>query len=448
MVEKESSTKVRCASDEKAAEAAFVQMKKNKVGMVPVIAQAGLAGTAPGYQERVHAFVTDWQLAVVRSITVKSGQNARRRIVTLGTSVLDVNLRAQVQATGIDALRVEMSTGCVTLRCIGKAPLWGEKGHSEVNLIAFATVPGAQLVPGGGLTHSTKQLAEYHRDRRLGIVIHAIDTSHSNFQVAAELVELGVEYAPLNLAPATVNLVLCDAQIPPQRMVLRSPPVSSATLEGRCSTLDCLLDAETLSLLINSPKSIDVAAYAVTRAKRQGVRIYTVLTPSLPLPFRIERLLSPDEACVCNLVEFAETVASLGIFCPVEEKRSNVAAVAQAISQILRLKVGADICVTLGELGCVAADAITGDVGHICLTYGAREQVRSHLKPERINGSGDRMFAVFAAQHARPQGTLIHNSRTLSAAYRACLEVLRTYSPQLHPKRNWFDVRIFSDLNH
>lgn len=419
--------------------------KNTSVALLP--ATRSLTGTMPKHEVVSHEFVTDWQLNAPDTLDKKLFPNMCRRVVTLGTSVLDVYLHGKAEAYGSGELRFETATSRFAVQCVGEPPVWGGKGLAVADLAAFADVPEAKTFPGGGVTHSTKQLVEYHRESRINFAISAIDTNHSSPQVATVFAKLGVEYTSLGLASAAINLVLSDAHIPPRRLVLRSPALPSASLGGKANTLELLLGPETIALLLNSPKSIEAAAYAVARAKSMGIPIYSVLTPSLPIPFRLERLFSSNETCVCNLSEFAEIVEKLGLVCPVDENQSSVAAVAQAISEVKHLKPCANICVTIGELGCVAADSASGVVCHIGLTTSARDKVRLCLKPERINGSGDRFFAVFATEHVRFQGRSTENSLSLHAARRACLEVVRSYNKHLNPTDDWFGVRIFSGRN-
>lgn len=417
-------------------------MKENTVVLKSVVADWRSTATTPKTDnDAARAFVQNRRFAHAGSTDVSSGSHC---VITLGTSVLDICLQAKVEPNGSGDLHVDIAGTRFPVRCVGTPPAWGEKGQAAVDLSIFAALAEARILAGGGLTHSARQLAIYKRDKQLDVRIIAIDTNDASSAVAAELAQAGAEYKSLGLAPAAVNLVLTSADIPPRRLVLRSPAVLQSALDDKFMVIDQLLGRDAISLLLNSPKSVEVARYAVVRAKTIGVRIYTVLTQSLPMQFRLERVLSSGEVCVCNLGEFAEIAAALGVYCPLDETPAHLLALVKAISEIVRATPCGDICVTLGELGCVIVDSTTGSICHVGLTPIARARVRASIKPELINGSGDRFFAVFAVEHARLQHSQIENSCMLNASRLACTEVVRNYSPKLHPDRDWFDVRILS----
>ena len=400
----------------------------------------------PGVEQNGEAFAVDWQLP--DPLAVEDGrpvQNGRERIVALGTPVDDIHLQAEhVEITG-DTLHFNTGGRRFAVRCAGKPPRWGEKGNAATDLAPFAAVPGARVVSGGGLAHSTEQLAKYRDENRLTFAIHAIDTTKSSRRLTVELSAMDVQLTSLDLAPVARNVILTNGHVPPERMALRSLALPPASLDTQAGVLDLLLGPDTVALLINSPKPPEVAAHAVTRAKANGVRVFTVLVPSLPIAFRLERLFSPVEVSICNLAEFFEIPSALGIPCPIDEKPASVAGVVRAMSEVFRRRPCGDLVVTMGELGCVVGDATTGVICHVGLASCAREQVRVSLRPEKVNGRGDRFLAVFAAEHLLFKFPPTERSRALHAARRASLEVVRSFSTRLHPDQNWFNVRIFPE---
>ena len=194
-------------------------------------------------------------------------------------------------------LRFETATSRFAVQCVGEPPVWGGKGLAVADLAAFADVPEATTFPGGGVTHSTKQLVEYHRESRINFAISAIDTNHSSPQVAAAFAKLGVEYTSLGLASAAINLVLSDAHIPPRRLVLRSPVLPSATL-GRQSqhTLITAWAGHNCTASQFPPKSIEAAILCRdSRQKHGSPHLFSNYRQRCQCLFRQERLFSSYE---------------------------------------------------------------------------------------------------------------------------------------------------------
>jgi len=119
------------------------------------------------------------------------------------------------------------------------------------------------------------------------------------------------------------------------------------------------------------------------------------------------------------------------------------------MSDVAQARPCGGLAVTLGAAGCVVGDATTGGIFHVGLTAWAREKVcvMLSLQPEKLNGSEDRFFAVFAAEHALVHDVPMERSRALNAARCACLAVVRSYCQFRDPKRNWCSVSHFSNNN-
>jgi sugar/nucleoside kinase (ribokinase family) len=376
-----------------------------------------------------------------------AGSSFRRcgRLVLLGTLTQDIQVCAIGVEFGVRSLCLTTRWESLTIPCLGEPPSWGEKGSSSEDLSSMAAHSGVRILKGGGLFHSTEQLARNRHVKAYGIGIHAVDTGTSSLELTPPSRDFSGFLTSLGLAPTPTNLIVTSGHLPPRRLVVRSTPQPPLPLNGQARVFDEVLCGGTLALLINSPRSDEAAACATATAKAHGVRIYTVLTPSLRLPFRLERLLSPNEVCVCNLSEFTEITRELGVPCPSAETPTSVAGVARALSLLSRFGIRADVAVTMGAVGCVFGDARTGLIAHVGLRRQAREIVWANLTPEKINGSGDRFAAELTAEHLFYTGLPADRSPMFHAVRFAAVEVLQGYSRSLRATPDWFDVRIFSE---
>ena len=143
-----------------------------------------------------------------------------------------------------------------------------------------------------------------------------------------------------------------------------------------------------------------------------------------------------------NLEECAALTGSLEIACPDDEILAPLGEVARALQRLMVLRPTGDLVVTLGPRGCLAAERATGTVLQVCLGPRPAAWVRAALReaPGRINGSGDRFFALLVRAHC---GTRTGGRRggIAPAAVSAVAGVLRSYDLGLDPTPDWVVVR-------
>ena len=118
---------------------ANADLEKN-ISIARLHATRALTGTTPENIVASHEFITDWQLEIPGALGTKLLPNGHRRVVTLGTSVLDVYLHGKTEAQGSGQLCFETATSRFAIQCVGNPPAWGGKGMAVADLAAFADV--------------------------------------------------------------------------------------------------------------------------------------------------------------------------------------------------------------------------------------------------------------------------------------------------------------------
>jgi sugar/nucleoside kinase (ribokinase family) len=360
------------------------------------------------------------------------------QIAVLGTPVRDAYLDVDAIEFPDQQVVFQVGQAQVTIAYRGEPIRFGEKRCAQRDLAGF-NLAGYTIRNGGGAYHTTEQLARLCAHHRLPVALSTIDAVMAWPELAAAYAQLGIRHISLALERSTTNLVLTHGQ--PDRLILKSPDAPLRLTETQVAHVRTMLPTALDVLVVNSPKSVDLAHVTLQHAQKAGAAQYSVLTPSLSVPDRIERLLGRDRASVCNLSEFALLAKAAGVDCPTQEETARCDEVAQAMAELAqRCKTG-DLVVTLGARGCLAGDRTTGTLVHIGLHahWGQRvqEQVRTH--PERKNGIGDRFFGSFVLSH-----TLLapgHGNRTVQATRRASVEMVRWLAPELAPDLNWFALR-------
>src|SRR5439155_20309648 len=124
------------------------------------------------------------------------------------------------------------------------------------------------------------------------------------------------------------------------------PP--TASLNGEWGRVEVGVESNLRLVIINSPKSDEVAKAGVFTARRSGAFLVVALTPSTSLDCRLRVLLANSHLSVANLAEFGELVAPLGIACPAEEHTFSLPEIADALSDLIELvEPPGDVIVTL-----------------------------------------------------------------------------------------------------
>jgi hypothetical protein len=332
------------------------------------------------------------------------------------------------------------------ISCVGR-PCWGGKCATDEDLSRFAGAPGVQAVPGGSLVNTSLALARALQGQP-PLKVRAIDTAATAPLASRALADAGIELLPLSLNPAPFNLVFSSPQGHGQRLILKSAPGACAALNGQLERIEEFFEGPLKALLTNSAKSSEVVKRAKSVARRAHAKQYSVLTTALPAHDRIHLQLATDDATMANLLEFAEVAEALGVPCPAEEETASLVDVANAMVEVADMVGCRDLVVSLGRRGALGLDATTGLLCRVSLTPWAEREVADVLcrQPERVNGSGDRFFGYFCIAHVLFTRDPRTWSRVKHSLVQATREVVRSYSPRLHPDAGWFEVRVFSEL--
>lgn len=374
-------------------------------------------------------------------------KNASRQlqIAVLGTPVRDTYVQANAIAFPDQCVAFQVGPTHFTVPYQGEPIRFGEKRYAQANLGSLALTECA-VCNGGGVYHTTAQLAKLCDQRHLSAAISTIDSVISWPELGSAYSQMAINHISLAVEQGTTNLILTNGQSTvgqPERLILKSPeapmPLSPRQLDPLLALLPNRLDM----LVVNSPKSIDLARSVIGVATQRGQAQYSVLTPALSLTDRIELLLTRDCASVCNLSEFALITKALGIDCPSNEESARLEEIAQAMAELARVCKTGDLVVTLGARGCLAGDRSTGVLVHVGLQLDHWQQVQSLglMHPERKNGIGDRFFGSFVLSHHLVSAQ--HGNRTVQAASRASLDMVRHLAPNLAPKLNWLAFHSF-----
>lgn len=361
------------------------------------------------------------------------------QIAVLGTPVRDAYLEADAIEFANQSLNLRTGQAQLTVAYQGEPIRFGEKRYAQSNLSSL-NLTGSAIRNGGGVYHTSAQLARLCAQRHLPAAISTIDSIVAWPELETAYGQLGINHISLALEQSTTNLILTNGQ--PDRLILKSPdtplPLSTKQINHLLQRLPERLDL----LVVNSPKSVDLAR-GVLQAARKAQAQYSVLTPSLSLHDRIELLLKHDQASVCNLSEFALIAKTLGIECPSHEESAPLDEVAQAMALVAHHCKTGDLVVTLGARGCLAGDRATGSLVHIGLQphHWQRVQDEVRMHPDRKNGIGDRFFGSFVLAHRLAASGC--GNRTAHATRHASLEMIHQLAPELAPELNWFAAYSF-----
>jgi hypothetical protein len=193
-------------------------------------------------------------------------------------------------------------------------------------------------------------------------------------------------------------------------------------------------------MLINSPKSAQLAALASRAAQRCGAPQYSVLTGSLSMEHTVDTLLARDRASVCNLREFAAISEHLGVKgCPSDEETAEPERVAKAMLEVAKRQTTGHLIVTLGRRGCLVLERSSRSVRHVHLKPRFYSLVQNLVRqrPRGVNAAGDRFFmGLVLALEMLPAG----NGHVTKAAVHASVEAVRRFAPELDPDSSWFAV--------
>jgi sugar/nucleoside kinase (ribokinase family) len=359
-------------------------------------------------------------------------------IAVLGTPVRDAYVDVDALAFAGRQVLFQMGHAHFAVAYQGEPIRFGEKRFARCDLGGLE-LAGCTVRNGGGVYHTTAQLARLCAQRRQPVALSAIDSVAAWPQLAAAYAHLGVRHISLGLEHNATNLILTQGK--PDRLILKSPDAPARLTAGQVEQLHGLLPAHLDALAINSPRSADLARAVLQAAQKTSAAQYSVLTPALPVQDRIELLLGRDRASVCNLSEFALLARAFGLACPADEETVRPEELAQVMAQLARMGKTGDLVVTLGAQGCLAGDRATGTLVHIGLHARHWRHVQEHVRahPERRNGAGDRFFGSFVLSHL----LAAHNSgnRTVQAARSASADMIRQLAPALRPHPNWFALR-------
>jgi hypothetical protein len=362
----------------------------------------------------------------------------QRQIVVLGNPVRDAYLDVEQLEFPDQRVRFCVGGADFDLAYQGEPIRFGEKRFAQMHLERLQ-IAGLRIHNGGGVYHTTTQLARLCRQRRLPIALYALDLATTWPELEADYNELGIQHRSLALERSATNLVLTNGK--PDRLILRSPYTPIQLSELQRDHLRKLLPTRLDLLVVNSPTSGDLARTVIQAAEKAGTAQYSVLTPSLSIRERIELLLRRDRASVCNLSEFAQIAQAVGIDCPVHEECASYAEVAQAMAALASTGKTGDLIVTLGARGCIAGERATGLLAHVGLQPRywqlVQEQILAH--PERKNGVGDRFFGSFVLAHALRFGR--SRNPTVPAACAAAVGMVSQLAPELTPAPDWCAVR-------
>ncbi len=367
--------------------------------------------------------------------------------LVIGSAVIDAYHSVQNLVIDAHSLTLDSPAGREVIPYNGAKLQPGGKANAAIDLNVIAARLNASQSNGGGAVNSLRELNRLRDSYSLPLKLRLVDTGTPSEKLLEELNRLRADYSSLNLAPVGLNLVLVlDAEGRPARVVLRGPVPPPTSLNGEWPRAEAGVDSNLKLVIINSPKSDEVAQAGVVTALRSGAFLVSVLTPSTSMDFRLRVLLANSHLSVANLAEFRDPVASLGINCPAEEHFTSVAGIADALSELVKIvEPPGDVIVTLGESGQVIYDAKNGVIFHMGLASEARAICRNYLPAARINGIGDAYVANAAAAWVLFPAVGVGVSRTIHAARRAWAELLAGSNPRfIHPNERWFSVRIIS----
>jgi sugar/nucleoside kinase (ribokinase family) len=358
------------------------------------------------------------------------------QIAVLGTPVRDAYVDVDTLEFAGQQVNFQVGQERFAVAYQGEPIRFGEKRFARCDLGGL-DLAGCTICNGGGVYHTTRQLARLCARHRLPVALCAIDSVRAWPQLASAYAHLGVRHISLGLEQNATNLILTQGA--PDRLILKSPDAPACLSEGQVDHLRGLLPARLDALVVNSPRSADLAGAILQAAQTTSAAQYSVLTPSLPVKDRVELLLGRDQASVCNLSEFDLLARAFGLTCPAEEETAHLEEVAQAMARLAAMCKTGDLVVTLGAQGCLAGDRATATLMHIKLDSHHWQQVQSHVlaHPARRNGAGDRFFGSFVLSHI----LAAQAQRTVEAACSASADMVRQLAPGLRPRLNWFALR-------
>ena len=365
---------------------------------------------------------------------------ARRQlqIAVLGTPVRDAYIEADTIAFPDHCVDFQVEQRHFAIPYQGEPIRFGEKRYAHTDLGSLS-LTGCTVRNGGGVYHTTAQLAKLCLVRQLPAAISTIDSVIGWPELETAYSEMAINHISLEVEQGTTNLILTNSKsntAQPERLILKSPeapmPLSSLQLDPLLDQLPSRLDM----LVVNSPKSIDLARRVIDVATQRARAQYSVLTPSLSVADRIELLLMRDQASVCNLSEFA-------LITKANEESAQLEDIAQAMVELTRGCKTGDLVVTLGARGSLVGDRATGSLVHVGLQPRFWQQIQSlgSTHPERKNGIGDRFFGSFVLSHRLTSHR--NGNRTVQAACQASLDMVRHLVPHLSPKLNWLVLHSF-----
>lgn len=309
-----------------------------------------------------------------------------------------------------------------TLTYRGSPMAWGDKREASGDLTLIARTLGAPTWPGGGGVNFAAES---------GPRAMFLDTNGPSETVRAHLAAHGVRTTSLGRTAPPVNIILTERQRD-ERAILKSPlsPRVRLTVDARV-----LSELRGKTLVANSTKN---AALLLTLALHSE-RLFAALT-GVPVAERLQ-IAARSQLAVCNLAEFAETAAAVGVASPEDERTARLDAIASAMLQFRdRLPVG-DLVVTVGRGGALMVSRKSPtSVLHVSArpSLAQRERLLAlRRNPARLNGAGDRFFAALV-------GAFVDAGDLLAALQAATAAVVNTLVHGLGLTAVQTNVRVFA----
>jgi len=270
------------------------------------------------------------------------------------------------------SLRIDCRSAQFTVR--PSAPL-RPGGKVEVALPEDLFALAVTLQPGGGGYNSCAALRSVHPT----VPIRYLDASLAGSRVQDELDRRSVEARFLGLWQPPRNAVF-GCRRSNDKSILKSPlaPTGAA---ASAEEIEWLLACD--AVLVNSAKDRELVTRLASAAARKRLRLYAVLTPSLPSGFLVDAVLPWVHAVIVGVDE-AQRV--LGV-----QVQSTPEGELDALRFIAGYTQYANVFLTLGKRGILVSDISTMSIYHVSLRKGIFEQVQVSLasSPWAACGAGD-----------------------------------------------------------
>jgi len=144
-------------------------------------------------------------------------------------------------------------------------------------------------------------------------------------------------------------------------------------------------------------------------------------------------LAARSRLAVCNLAEFAQMAALVGIACPREEETASLEAVAFAVRTYLTRVPAGDLVVTLGSRGAIAGKSRGLAVAHVAMrfTLAQRESLAIlQREPQRLRRIGARFFTALVVAYADAEDLFRAVREAMATVINTVVTGLRAGVPQ------------------